>query len=505
MRKHFLWLFLLSYSVFALEAQSDTKDAFIFADDVKALSEQPCKNDVLFMPENSSFFGDAETPGVPFRTYTIALPNSFLPSVSLENIKSEKLNGKPCETKQVRSLQIGKPYLKDNLWQVKIGVPLVYSSGNSWYLRKSFRVRVNFSGNPGGYAIGKRVLSQVENKNAAARFGASRIQASNTSMALKKNVPDNMSWLARIGIGSKELSITEDGMYAVSFDDLRRVAGSGMDGIRISDLRLFSASPDTLPEMVGYKTFPNAEEIPIIVKDKNNDGIFNSGDSIIFFGYGTAIWKKSGSASGMDYYFSHSPYSFYQYFYLGAGGTGKRLESKKNSNANGQNVSWKKYARSEKYLILRDNYYSSKNFDSGCPDAIEENTGKEWFWAWGNRITPCNPNPNAVSINTSEFQNSVRNLNRLQGDSIWIGVSFFPRRSLDENRSLSSRPWKQRMEGINFNFFFQDKRLQNIKDTILGGSFVFASDGAKAANNSYKVEISAGTQNDRFNGLSVAY
>jgi hypothetical protein len=225
-------------------------------------------------------------------------------------------------------------------------------------------------------------------------------------------------------------------------------------------------------------------EIPILVKDKNENGIFDSGDSLLFFGYGTAIWKKSGSSSGMDYYFSHSPYSYYQYFYLGAGGTGKRLERVQKNISNPKGIEWKKYARSEKDLILRDNFWSE----------TEENTGKEWFWAW-----------EAATVNPSEFQSSVRDLNGLKGNSILIGVSFFPRRS--SNLAFLASSWKNRMTGINFNFSFGGQPLQkpNIIDTIFGGTFVFEAGGAVEKNNSYMLQILQGTQSDRFDGLSVAY
>jgi len=458
-----------------------------------ALSEQPCKDGVVFVPDNSSFFGSAETPGIPFRTYTIALPNSSPPSVNVENHGTEKLNGKPCGAEQTNSLKIDKPYLKDNLWRVKISIPLLYSNGNSWVLRKNFRVKINFSGSSGGYSVGKRALSSVENKNTAARFGTKQIN-SGSRMALKRSMT-SVDWLLRIGIGSTDLSTPADGMYVISFDDFERAmrsAGKEIDyGIRVSNLRLFGASPDTLLEAMGEDIFPNAVEIPIIVKSSNE--IFDRGDSIIFFGYGTATWKKSNSKSGMDYYFSNSPYSFYQYFYLCADvtGAGKRLDSLQKDITGAKVIeSWKKYVRSEKDLILRDNYFGDY--------FVEENTGKEWFWAWGVRN-------GAVTVNPNEFQNSVRNLTGLKGDSILIGVSFFPRRSTEGNQNFSSLPWKEKMKGINFNFDFQNQKLQNIIDTIFGGTFVFESAKASSVNNSYKLEILSTGQNDRFDGLSVAY
>jgi hypothetical protein len=486
------YLFFFPISLFALEVQRDGANAFIFTDGVAGLNSQPCQNDFLFMPENANYFGSIEAPGIPFRTYIIALPSSSLPSISMENIKSETLSGKPCGLEQSpRSLQVGKPYLKDNLWQVKINAPLVYHNGNSWSLRRSFRVLVNFNETPKGFSIGKRALANVENKAAAAKFGIKQMRTGITGVAQKTS--DMEKWLVRIGVGTKDLSEVADGMYALSFDDLRRAAGSEMDGIPHSKLRLFSASPDTLPEMIGEEIFPNAEEIPIMVKAKDNT--FRSGDSIIFFGYGTALWKKSNSMSGMDYYFSHSPYSYYQYFYLGVSNDTREKNlnkiSKEGINAP-STINWKKYARSEQDWILRDNYFGD--------NAIEENTGKEWFWKWGIKDS-------TVVVEPSEFQSSVQKLTGLREelDSIWIGVSFFPRRSTSNSTAISSQNWKERMKGIKFNFYFNGENSKDIIDTIEGGSFVFASKGAKTNNNTYRVEILSSGQNDRFDGLSIAY
>ncbi|MCL2260037.1 MAG: C25 family cysteine peptidase [Fibromonadales bacterium] len=486
-------LILLHTGIFALEIQRDSQNEFIFTDNIAALTTQPCKNEVLFMPSNATYLGEHDALGIPFRTYVIALPNSSLPSIDVENLKTEKLNGKPCGAERnSNSLKIGEPYLKDNLWRVKINVPLIYSSGSSWILRKDFRVKINFSGSANGYSVGKRALSSVENKKAALRFGTKQT----ASPVVKKNsiAGLDIDWKLKIGIGSNDLSVTADGMYAISFNDYERImraAGRDVDyGIPIDQLRLFSASPDTLPEFMAEEIFPNAVEMPILIKDNNQKGIFDSGDSIVFFGYGTAIWKKSNSDSGMDYYFSNSPYSYHQYFYLGVANSGKgqRLDAVAKTINNPKDIIWKKYARSEKDLLLRDNYFGANK--------IEENTGKDWFWAWGVR-------GEVVTVNTNEFQPSVRNLPGLLGNSVLIGVSFFPR-PLYTDASLS---WEDRMRGINFNFSYQGQKLQNqdIIDTLFGGTFVFSASNASSTNNSYNLEILSTIRNDRFDGLSVAY
>jgi len=486
----FKYIFLLPLGIFALEIQRDFHDSFIFTDKVVNMNKIPCKNDILFMPEKSSFFGEAETPGVPYRTYVIAIPNSTPPSVQIENLKSETLSGNPCG-ERAHSLKIGEPYLKDNLWRVKVNVPLVYSTGASWNVRKYFRVKINFNGSASGYSVSKRALMTIDNKAGANKFGIKQIAS---RPAVLKKPGAGIDWLLRIGIGTTDLSASADGMYALPFDSLKKAMKAiGKEneiyGIKISELRIFGAPPDTLPELVGEKVFPNIHEIPIQVKQgkSGSSDIFDSGDSIVFFGYGTSLWKRSNSESGMDYYFSHSPYSFYQYFYLGANGTGKELKYNKKSSNGARDIEWKKYARSEKDLLLRDHFFPDND--------LEENTGKEWFWSWG-------------KSSVSDFQESVKNLNGLVGDSIWIGVSFIPRRSVSGSPEFSSKPFKERMKDIKFNFSFQNQQLldASIKDTILGGTFVFASRGArKGTDNSYKLDVSSGSQNDRFDGLSVAY
>jgi hypothetical protein len=264
----FLIILALPFFAFALEIQRDSQDSFVFADKVLSFDSQPCQN-------------KTEPHATPFRTYIVAIPNSTPPNVQMENLKSETLKNKPCTADEnLRSLIISEPYLKDNLWRVKISIPLVYSSGNAWNLRRNFKVKVTFNGVASGYSVGKRALASVENKAGAGRFGTKR--QSTMPPALKK-ADAGIDWLLKIGIGNTDLSVNADGMYAVPFDDLRRIAGNNIDGILISKLRLFGASPDTLPEAMGDEFAPNAVEIPILVKNTNGNDIFDSGDSLRVF------------------------------------------------------------------------------------------------------------------------------------------------------------------------------------------------------------------------------
>jgi hypothetical protein len=94
-------------------------------------------------------------------------------------------------------------------------------------------------------------------------------------------------------------------MYAVSFKTIQSAMQeqgrqNELDGITVSKLRLYGASPDTLTDVIqGSKDIlpTHLFEIPVEVRDHNGkdasaNGIFDNGDTIIFAGYGTSLWKR---------------------------------------------------------------------------------------------------------------------------------------------------------------------------------------------------------------------
>ena len=275
----------------------------------------------------------------------------------------------------------------------------------------------------------------------------------------------SVTFIAQFEIGDKNVAtLSEDGLYAVDFASIKKVLTQikrqgDLDGIQVDKLCIYAASPDTLSDKVPAmaKLVPDQTfEIPIEVKDNNGNGIFDDGDTLFFVGYGTSIWKRvdfedpTFEMGKMDYFHSHSPFSFYQVFQLGwkSSGKGLRLGNLlKEPSGTGKAVQWMRYVRAEKDAILRDTYY-------GREGDWEGSSGREWFWLWHSRLD------SSTYSNSDLIMPQVKNLpGRIAGGKEYLGVSFFPYRSTWKDEvekegdqktdfEFSGKPYSQRMEGI---------------------------------------------------------
>lgn len=524
-RIHILACLLLGVSALASTVVEDSRSRFVLDDAVVDASVYGCTDEEgagipgrTFVPENSEY--DAES-GMPFRIYRVAVPAGSKPRVSLSVQSTVPLGGDYCSGVQPKfsGVKASAPALKDGLWIMEVVVPLYEKSGSSLRLRKRYRLTVDFSMAGSGINPGKRAVSRVDNPEGASKFG---VRTRNLRGALKKSGAADISgvhFLARLVVGDRNhATLSEDGLYAVEFKTIRNalvpfLRQSDLDGIPVEKLRLYGASPDTLEATVpGAQSILPAGlfEIPIEVRDHSRngaspDGTFGEGDSIVFAGYGTSFWKKYDST----YYFSSSPYSYFQYFQLGWSETGKGLRLDERLPAiktQGKDVPWMRFVRSEKDAFLRDAFHG-KGLD------WESTTGKEWFWYWHCRF-------DTMAVASSELTlPQVRNLPGLvAGKSAVVDVSYFPYRSaatssveqLNDQRggsTFSMNPYAERMSGIRFDFLVNGTRLSRADAALLpGGNFRFTTDALKEGGNEFSMTMLPNDlQYDRFDGFSVAY
>ena len=339
----------------------------------------------------------------------------------------------------------------------------------------------------------------------------------------------SVTYIAQFAVGDKNVAtFSEDGLYAVDYATIKKALAqnrrqSDLDGIPVEKLCLFAASPDTLADKVPGAALLEPDqlfEIPIEVRDHSSgsaagNGIFDDGDTLLFVGYGTSIWKRADREDlayvngKMDYFHSHSPYSFYQNFQLGWKSTGKglRLEDYlKEPSGAGKSIEWMRYVRAEKEALLRDSYY-------GREGDWEGSSGREWFWLWHSRL-------DSTSYSNSDLvQPQVQNLpGRIAGGREYLGVSFFPYRSLwnDEaekegdqvaDTAMSGRPYQDRMKGINFAVAVNGKSQGRAKATLMpGNTFRMDSPGFKDQGNTFGLTLLPNEyQFDRFDGYTLAY
>ncbi len=517
-----LCVLLFSMTAFAATVR-DSESQFVYADTVFEFSKESCLSGTRVLPERMTY---RENNAMPYRVFRIALPSAEKPKVKWRDISTVTLE-KYCseDTLIFTSVIVETPFLKDGVFMTDVWVPLLKGNASNPVLRKQFELEISYVGKPRGIRPGKRALGAVMNPKAALRFGQ---MASNA--ALRKsvsNAEENISsaeWLVRFAVGDKEhAGHSENGLYGVSFKEIRLALASvsrtgELDGVLIENLRLYGASPDTLPDVIRGKSdmLPNhLYQLPIRVADKNKNGIFDEGDSLYFVGYGTSIWKrvdqedKTYASDPMAYYFSSSPYSFYQYFQLAvqSSGTQKKLTEYLNTKSfasSTKSIPLWRYVRAEKDMLLRDTYFGR---ETGTWDS---ESGKEWFWAWNLPETTT-----SLSARELAFSTTASLPGFIANQPNYFSVTFFPRRStgvadLGDGLSqmvdsdISGQSYAKRMEPIRFeasvNGVVPDFSLS------VAGNYTATISNLKSSGNEYSLQIKPnGRMFDRFDGYSIAY
>lgn len=517
MRMVFVLLFL-AMSVFA-GVLEDKPGTFVVLDSVRNASLSPCENGTRFIPENISYRAHSM---IPYRVYRVGLPNSKKPFVSIQDISTKKLSTYCSEDSlNFVNILVETPIFRDGVWMSDIWVPLLIGSRQALAYREQFKLSVQFAGNASGKNPGKRALFKVANPKATSVYG----QTEKTPV-LRKSTTDfsDVEWLVRIAVGDKNPALTsENGLYGVSYRELRSALlsvgkATAIDGIRISALKLYGASADTLSEMPknisSHIPGKNLQELPLDIRDKNTNGIFDDGDSLYFVGYGTSIWKRMDienplyAVSPMQYYFSSSPYSFFQYFHLAyqtSGETKSLKEQKLYSMAGAKELEFLRYVRAERDLLLRDTYFGREG------GAWETASGKEWFWAWNL------PNATANLSNGELRQSQTETLPGLISEKpSYVSFSFFPMRSTGVSdlgdgiiqtidNLASAKSYEQRMEYVNLKATINGTPFESF-DLLLGGNFVTPVSKLKKSGNEFSLSILPSEGRFvRFDGYSLAY
>ncbi|MCX7761506.1 MAG: type IX secretion system sortase PorU [Candidatus Kryptonium sp.] len=120
-----------------------------------------------------------------------------------------------------------------------------------------------------------------------------------------------------------KIPVTEEGIYRITYADLRN-AGINPDNIDPRTIKIFNNGGFQLPENVQSPRPTGLIENAIFVYGQD-DGKFDQGDYIIFYGRGTSGWNYDPVSREFSHY-THD-YSDVNFYFLTFGGTrGKRIE-----------------------------------------------------------------------------------------------------------------------------------------------------------------------------------
>ena len=129
-----------------------------------------------------------------------------------------------------------------------------------------------------------------------------------------------------------KVAIAEDGIYHLSVSDIQ-----ALSGVSISEIALYGHNGGKLDENNSSPRIDDLEEIPIIIRDNNNNSVFDANDYILFYATGSNMWVFDSLTQ--RYQYINHPYSKYNYVYVSASsGSHKRIPSKPFPDITGNDI-----------------------------------------------------------------------------------------------------------------------------------------------------------------------
>lgn len=120
-----------------------------------------------------------------------------------------------------------------------------------------------------------------------------------------------------------KIGVTKSGVYQLRNNDLQPI-GLDLEGKPSDKIRMFGSGGKQLSEANGDYNFKNLREIPIRVDD-GGDGVFNSGDRVLFYGEEPHSWVMNSRTR--SYEFRNNIYSDTSYYFITLSGiSGKRVQ-----------------------------------------------------------------------------------------------------------------------------------------------------------------------------------
>jgi len=117
-----------------------------------------------------------------------------------------------------------------------------------------------------------------------------------------------------------KIRITDSGVYKLTYEDLNSM------GVDPSNVRVFGYGGGVLEQSFALSKIDDLPEVAIYM-NKGNDGVFNSGDYILFYAQGINKWSYDKT----QLMFTHkvNTYSKYGYYFITSdAGTGKKIQEK---------------------------------------------------------------------------------------------------------------------------------------------------------------------------------
>ncbi len=298
---------------------------------------------------------------------------------------------------------------------------------------------------------------------------------------------------------------SQDGMQGLSYTDIEKVAGFDVRGTSLTKLSIWTSRADTnqvvVPNSITSPT-DNFNEVPIWTQDANRNGLFDEGDSIMFFGHGSSIWQQVNDPSyELKYQLSHSHWGDYQSYYLGVlqSSIAQSLDTIALSGAvtDTLNYLWN-YRHAEKETTLRDDVHRDAN-----GGGIDDSTGVEWHW-----IFIPSDDESVYSVNhpnTSKFPG-------YDGDSAYAWVKYYPGRergTLAASHAILSEANRLAITTPSSQFLIDGVEQTKLDHRPYMGKFLFQLDELQVDSRNFGIQVDLSSNfnqyNHRFDAYTIGY
>jgi len=110
-----------------------------------------------------------------------------------------------------------------------------------------------------------------------------------------------------------KLGVTEDGVYRISYDMLNEL-GLVSSPLPVSSIRLYGNGGGILPVLNSAARADDLNECAIAINDRDQDGLFEEEDYLLFYGQGPHRWKYSNTEE--RYVHEKNPYSDTTFYFI---------------------------------------------------------------------------------------------------------------------------------------------------------------------------------------------
>ncbi len=186
-----------------------------------------------------------------------------------------------------------------------------------------------------------------------------------------------------------KLSVNADGIYKVDYNFLKKTLNVDPSTIHVNKLAVFGNGGGMVPDLNSASRPDDLLENPTLFVDQNNNGQFDQGDYLLFYGQNPDNWQLNTSTN--QFYHTKNLYTNFTYYFLTTdAGTGKRVQTETATGSPNKTF----------------NYFDDHQYHNNDQINLLQ-SGKLWM---GDQLTSFN--------NTESFSYSIPNL--ILSDSVYF-------------------------------------------------------------------------------------